>query len=302
MMENRILTISPDRIPKVLFIGNGIVRLAGGGGWDKLLETLNGRNVSKDILENVPFAMLPEVMNGVNVEEVQRKTSQTLENVGTSVHPLLRELLKLPFDAILTTNYTYEIETVLSAKPWNNNRRREAYRALHGSVHVTGNTSVCNLVRTEDGRQIPVFHIHGEQQRKHSMILSYYSYAKAVAGLYALNKERGNQYEEKALDSEAVEVWSWLDYFILGEVYSVGFGFDFSEFDVWWAMERKAREHAPHGKLHMYMAEKTDKPLKQTVLAEAMDAEVKRYDVTDNFEPAYEKICEEIKRAITTVG
>ena len=39
----------------------------------------------------------------------------------------------------------------------------------------------------------------------------------------------------------------------MGNVWSVGFGFDFSEFDIWWATERKAREKADHGKLKVYM-------------------------------------------------
>ena len=44
-------------------------------------------------------------------------------------HPVLKEILTLPFDAILTTNYIYEIETLLSGKelPGKNERRRKAF-------------------------------------------------------------------------------------------------------------------------------------------------------------------------------
>ena len=39
-----------------------------------------------------------------------------------------------------------------------------------------------------------------------------------------------------------MECQGWLDYFLMGDVHAVGFGFDLSEFDIWWAIERKSRE------------------------------------------------------------
>ncbi len=40
---------------------------------------------------------------------------------------------------------------------------------------------------------------------------------------------------------------SWLDYFILGDVYSLGFGFDTSEMDLWWLLCRKKGSGPPRG-------------------------------------------------------
>ena len=42
---------------------------------------------------------------------------------------------------------------------------------------------------------------------------------------------------------EELEALSWLDYFILGDVYSLGFGFDTSEMDLWWLLCRKKRAY-----------------------------------------------------------
>lgn len=283
-----------NHTPKVLLVGNGLLQLAGGGDWSELLTSISTRPVDPASLKGIPYTMRPEVLCGVDVEDVQRKTAAGIAE--SSVHPCLRRLLDLPFDAILTTNYTYEIETALSGKPWGNYQRRQSLCVLHGSSSVLDNTCMCNLVRTPGGRTIPVFHMHGERLRRHSLVLSYYSYAKSVAKLHAINRERGDQYRERQADRHGVEVWSWLDYFILGDVYSIGFGFNLSEFDVWWALERKAREKARHGQTCICMTQRAGEPMPQAALADAFGADMQRYDVVNGlYLPAYEQAIAEIE-------
>ena len=118
-----------------------------------------------------------------------------------------------------------------------------------------------------------MFHVLGERLRKHSLILSYYSYANAVSRLIQLNKYRGNEYQEKQADGSPISVRSWLDYFLMGDVYAVGFGFEPSEFDIWWAVERKARENAGHGKLVALMTEMKLNEKPQKLLFDAMKVE-----------------------------
>lgn len=288
------LIIQPDIPPKVLLIGNGLLQLAGGGDWSDLLASISTRPVDEASLKGIPYAMRPEILCGVDMEEVQRKTAAGMTE--TRIHPFLSRLLDLPFDAILTTNYSYEIEIALSGKPWGNYQRQRSLRVLHGSAGVLDNTCMCNLVRTPQGRTVPVFHMHGERLRRHSLVLSYYSYAKSVAKLHALNRERGDQYRERQADRRGIEAWSWLDYFILGDVYSIGFGFNLSEFDVWWALERKAREKARHGTTIIQMTPRLGDPLPQLTLADAFGARMTRFDVTDgNYVPAYEKAIDDIE-------
>ena len=51
---------------------------------------------------------------------------------------------------------------------------------------------------------------------------------------------RENDYEE---NSDNIAFRSWIDYFVLGELYIVGLGLDFSEFDLWWLINRRFREN-----------------------------------------------------------
>lgn len=285
------LSFSSLSPPNVLFLGNGVLRLNGGGSWDALIHCLNEKSVSGQALKQIPYAMQPEVLCGVDVEEVQRRTAEHIQDAMQDSAEVLNQLVSLPFDAILTTNYTYEIESALCGHSWTDSDRKKSFLALDGKPHVRNNTCICSLLRCQDGRLVPVFHVHGERLRKHSLILSYYSYANAVSRLIQLNKLLGNEYKEKQDEAAPIVVRSWLDYFLMGNVYAVGFGFDPSEFDIWWAVERKAREKAIHGKLFALMTETNLNEKPQCLLFDAMNVEHHLFvPVGDNYQKAYGEI------------
>lgn len=291
------LRIDAHKHPNVLLVGNGIIKLSDketATGWDELIKKLMTRKGDINI-ESIPYAMQPEALCGVDVEKIQRNLSENLCTLQ-NIHHLVNKLIGLPFDAIITTNYTYEIEMVLSGKKWTANDRKKAFTALDGNSKVNHNTFICNTVKTMDGKTIPVFHIHGECERKHSMILSYYSYSKALAHLVSYNKLLGNKLYECQQEGETYNCKCWLDYYLMGNVWSVGFGFDFSEFDIWWATERKAREKADHGKLKVYMCEADQGFASKKDLLNAMDADCCIYNTDEiGFERMYEKVIEDIK-------
>ena len=295
--ENSI-KINSRKVPNVLFLGNGMLRLNGGDSWNDLLAGLNGNQNISSVIKEVPTAMQPECICGTDVEEIQRKTAGLITD--SSTHLLMEKILSLPFDAILTTNYTYEIEKILCGNRWNEYQRRRAFCSLTGDCHVRHNTNICNLIRCRNGRIIPVFHIHGESARKHSMVLSYYSYAKMVHNLIEENKRIGNSYFELQQQGEMIPVRSWLDYFILGNVWTVGFGFDASEFDVWWAIERKDREIAEHGQIISYMIDDPDKTadIKQALFW-GMGVKERRVRFDGSYENSYAEIINDIMAEIS---
>ena len=295
-MKHEIL-INPSIPPNVLMLGNGILRLNGGGDWSALLKDIQDPPLKNVNLSGVPYAMQPECLCGTDVENVQRKTALSIKS--GKAHPILEELLRQPFDAILTTNYTYEIEESLTGNAWSDDKeRRKAFLALDGNAKVRHNTSICNLVKSYDGREIPVFHIHGEMFRKHSLVLSYYSYANSVFRLIDLNKKRANIYAESQNEGKQIKCLSWLDYFLLGKVFAVGFGFDPSEFDIWWAIERKDREKANHGNLMAYIIAQPGSHSPQDVLLPALSASVVHISQENGYAAAYESILEDIRKKI----
>ncbi len=289
----RSLMIDTQYPPKVLFVGNGLLLLGKNGtGWSELLGSLNTDGRTVPGIGRIPSAMQPEAIRGTDVETVQDLTASCLSS--REPHDTLKKLVFMDFDAILTTNYTYEIEDALSGGRWTESRRRRCHTTLYGSPQVLYNTYKCNLVRDVNGREIPVFHIHGELARRRSLILSYYSYANAVYHLIEMNKRRKNDYEEHQLSATPLNCQGWLDYFLMGEVFAVGFGFDLSEFDIWWAAERKNREHASHGSLHAYMiSEKRDTA--RSSMMRAMGIDERFFRVREKqYAKAYEAALEDI--------
>lgn len=290
--------MTSNAFPRVLLLGNGLLRLGGGRGWKDLLNDITTNHIKDTDLKGIPYAMQPEVACGTNVEDVQRRIAQKIQD--SPLHDLLKELLNLNFDAILTTNYTYEIERILCADNWSSSQRKKAFFAMDGKSHAHLNTCICNLIRCKNEKTIPVFHVHGEKERKPSLILSYYSYANSVSKLVEYNRSRANQYQEYQQESPTMEVYSWLDFFLMGEVYAVGFGFDPSEFDIWWAVERKSREKAIHGKLQVFLITTEKDTLPQEALLKAMDAEYTRINVEPStYEDGYRKAITQIKKLMT---
>ena len=57
---------------------------------------------------------------------------------------------------------------------------------------------------------------------------------------------------------------NWIDAFIMGDVYILGLGLDFSETDLWWLLNRKFNEKANHGKVYFY--EPAKKSQKEKIL------------------------------------
>ena len=82
------------------------------------------------------------------------------------------------------------------------------------------------------------------------MIIGHYEYASLLSRLKAHSDERKNAYQHLA--EEPLNKLSWVDQFILGKVYVLGFGFDPSEMDLWWLLNRKQNERADHGQVYFY--------------------------------------------------
>ena len=277
------VNLAAQRYPRVLLLGNGILRLRGGVSWESLLSRIAVNDEIPDhVLRDIPLAMRVEALCGADVEGARLRAAAEFEPTDACVTDTLRRLLRLPWDCVLTTNYTYEAESVLMGKDrFDREDRQRTLACMDGSVYRKDNLHFCYIMERKGLPPLPVWHIHGDLGRPESMILSYYSYAKAISRLQKYNRQLKNAFQDAVEAGRTVTPRSWTDWFILGDVYSVGFGYDFSEFDLWWAAERKARENARVGRLIAYQ-DRQEKADPVCALLRSIGAEVNRvYDYAD---------------------
>lgn len=241
--------------PQVLMLGNGLNLAYGGVSWGTLLKEIS---VREDIPErlNCPMPMQAILHTNNDIKTaMEKKKSSLYGNVGNAEQRLiLQNVLRMGFDDILTTNYSYELEIAalgLSSVKESQIKKMNRHTPRVGRVESKYLLHSYNELNVDDV-QNRVWHIHGEARKPDSMILGHYYYAILLGRMIDYVSSNENRYESNSRAGKEVELLSWLDSFILGDVYVLGFGFDVSEFDLWWLLNRKKREKAPHGDVYFF--------------------------------------------------
>lgn len=237
------------RRPQVLLLGNGISRAFSKNAvsWDEVLAniTINEQILPKQKL-SLPFGLQAVLRTD---DQVDRKMNDISGYFDREINEakyieFLRKLIAIGFDDILTTNYDFDLEMValgvnsVSAGLYKNItnhtqavKRAEARYFLHTyqSIPVPASNKKCRI-----------WHIHGHAKNPQSMVLGHYYYGNLLYK-YKDDLENWNVWRAKRYINNEIP-HSWLDAFIVGDVYILGLGLDFSELDLWWLINRKKRE------------------------------------------------------------
>ena len=243
--------------PQVLLIGNGLNKTYDADGWGNLIKKIHcNPKIDPKSIEKVAFPLQAVLATGDRLDS-QIKSKKDIfygmESVD-QIRPMMENILRIPFDYILTTNYSYEIERVANAKVQRDgNYCRNIAKSTIRNKHIEHKYLLhsYNDICFENYHH-KIFHIHGEARKPQSIILGHYYYGKLLS-LYIdmLAKNENKQFEHQQAGEPPI-VDSWLDTFIMGDVYVLGFGLDFSEMDIWWLLNRKKREKAQHGTIYFY--------------------------------------------------
>lgn len=230
--------------PKVLLLGNGLFRSYGSLSWENLLGKISAVSFEGKELEAINqlnFPLQALIYTGDNVDEGVNELAEELVNIQVvdEYSKVINSIVDIDFDAILTTNYTYDVEKSIDKEFNVSIGRASKYRKR---------TCVGNAVEEQFGlyrflqvKDNNIWHIHGEAARKDSMILGHYYYGKLVSCLQSYISSFLRRYKSAEVNDEKFRPSSWIDYFMLGDVYIVGLGLDQSEFDLWWLINCKKR-------------------------------------------------------------
>lgn len=316
--------------PKVVLIGNGLLLSSYAKGtankgknkmWIEHIFDIAERVLTDEDEEkykDVPYSILATAITPIEDTKRRKNYAKSFDTIVLKEKSLLERLLSLPFDVILTTNYTYEIENIF--KPNFSQLVDKSEYAVktkviksesdNGDKDETKSTIKrdIRLLYTYNNvkENLPIWHLHGECRNKSSLVLTHDEYSKLICDIINHNKQRANAYE-KYINNLIFE--SWVDYLIMGDVYVIGQGLSFSEFDLWWILNRKAREVADSGKLYFFTP-KNESQLEQEMLTllnhdkgnkfivKHLDVEINNETREKDYEAFYDKAIIEIEKIL----
>lgn len=256
-----------QRRPQVLLVGNGLSKKIG---WKQFIKNVATKDIEK-YYDNDRFQLPNLILSSVvtDVDDSKRKNQYIKELANYEYCPSkqIRDLFNSCFDAVLTTNYTYELEYNLKSAYCNisDTEKREQFAKTTKSEYDSKYlVHTFNQINNGDN-SCNIWHIHGECRRKSSLIFTHDEYARLMGEIIKYNKIIGNKYYNCYKN---LEFKSWIDYFIMGDLYILGQGFDFSEFDLWWLLLRRIREKAGIGTVFFYEPKSNDSKYKLLALSD----------------------------------
>ncbi len=243
--------------PNILLLGNGINRAFGESSWEDVINGLStgefdcAQKWMKEI-NKLPFGLQTVVISSDSVSDGMCRLSKKLmpHKLKDDHALLLRSLASLPFDAVLTTNYSYEIETALQPDFIVKSGCSSKYR----KKTMDGNKSQeqFGLFRYYDVAGRNIWHIHGEAAHPSSMVMGHYYYGKILSEIQKRIPNLIREYKIACKNGKQFIPRSWVDYFMIGNVHVLGFGMDPSEMDIWWLVNCKKRNFPGKGRIFFY--------------------------------------------------
>lgn len=235
-----------NKRPKVLLLGNGFTRaFYDSKPWNDLVDEIRDKDKfplpapKYDMPTPIKIEMLTNGVNFLKDEDFQIE----LRDLDNKKNPgLLQRILNLNFDFILTTNYTYEIECAILGgierfvieemkerhRPYEIDPRKQKSDNLLYSFNRVEN--IYNQFHPK--KEIDIWHIHGEGNFPLNIIIGHNAYCRLL-----------KSYIDYTSRTSCNNLTSWVDAFLTGDVYILGFGMDFSEIDLWWLLQHKSKNY-----------------------------------------------------------
>ena len=298
--------------PQILLLGNGLEYESGQRSWSQLVEDLTlpeNRNITD--VDKLPFPLRYELLSTPQhvtspltknaIENEETRLSNAMGKLVSESNPLLDMVPSLHMDHILTTNYSYCLEKAFFPS-YNFQRanvrskfrcyltdKREVEYRLHTGYFCenVGTSGTC------------IWHIHGECSVPQGIILGHDRYGRILSRIINCCNELSPRIGRSHRDT--LTLISWPELFLVGDIYILGFGFDESEFDLWWLLRRKQREKYADGRVYYYdksLADEKDNVRYLLLRANGVNILSLGADKYTPFNPFYHLAMQDIKRRV----
>ena len=181
MEKQNLKPIELDKKNSTLFVGNGINQLFSYKSCQKLIEEEmleNNVNFSFDKIENIPFNMQIIASSNDNVDKSMKRLAEKLNfEISFKQKEFLQKLLSFDFSAILTVNYTTEIEQALGLK----NDKYSFFKSRLCTEKLTDKMRKSHLYVASQVENKTIWHIHGDIYAPSLITMGNYYYGKQIS-------------------------------------------------------------------------------------------------------------------------
>ena len=239
--------------------GNGLNRLSSNAvSWEKLLDELKGSTCFDNgplpytkVYERI-FMDKRKVYKGELYDESDLKVKIANSLAEQESNEIFELLADMNFENYLTTNYDYAFEKALGVLP-EKLSTEEIYSLRRKRKYKVG----------DDTKYL--WNIHGEIDSPKSIMLGLDHYCGSlgkidsyVKGTYKHSNDGKSVQVASMKDKLRANSFchtSWVDLFFSSNVHIVGFGMDYSETDLWWLLNKRARlaaENLVNNEIYFY--------------------------------------------------
>lgn len=235
-----------------ILFGNGINRLIPTNiSWSQLLDKIKGTNKFKDdILPNTMIyerIVLQRLTKTKDILQDEFDVKSDIANLLADIiaNEVYLELFNLRAQHYITTNYDYGFVTSILSLP-------EILLPIE-EYSTEDVYSIRRLKRIKNSKEAEknIWQIHGEIRKPATIMLGLDHYCGSIGKID--NYIKGNyryisdgkeiiesSIEQKFKDS-SFNNSSWIELFFTSNIHILGFTFDFSEIDLWWVLNKRAR-------------------------------------------------------------
>lgn len=299
---------------KTVLFGNGLNYMSDNYiSWKQLLDKIKGDNLFEN--GKLPNTMIYErsiIGNPISFdtltqkeEAIKKDIAKMLNNFPSNIY--FDKLANMNVKNFLTTNYDYaSLETYLINSKFSiKNKSTEGIYSIRRHKDIIKNGKI----------KAKIWHVHGEIDTPPSIMLGLDHYCGSVAkidsyvkGRYEFQEEKKTiktaSIIEKLADKNKFDESSWIELLFNSNVHIIGLGLDFSEIDLWWILNKRARfkldnqtKELINNKIIFYS---TSKDNDQHELLKSLHIEIvliKLDGTKEEYQKAYNEILRQIEKA-----
>jgi len=237
------------KIPNSVLFGNGINRVGESPiVWTELLDSIKIPNLfdngklpntfiyERALLQKEPFQDLKELE-----KKVKNDISKLFDD--KAINDLYKKLFQLNISNYMTTNYdNIFLNTIIK------NGKFTSYSSNKESAYSLRRKTL--IYDNNENERCKIWNIHGSINRPSTIMLGIDHYCKSVSKIYdyvngkyefnRINKTSHRKLTDKIMKND-FDGYSWVELFFNSNIHIIGYSLDYSEIDVWWILNKRAR-------------------------------------------------------------